>query len=158
MPIDRNELRRVMGHFATGVTIITTVSKDGVPTGLTANAFTSVSLDPPLLLISVDKKAESYPNFEASKVFTVNFLNEEQEALSRKFAVSGGDKFQGVAYHTGANGVPILDGVLAYLECKLWATYEGGDHTLFLGLIEQAETREAKPLVFYRGGYRTIGD
>ncbi|HVN91759.1 MAG TPA: flavin reductase family protein [Candidatus Binataceae bacterium] len=158
MPIDRNELRRVMGHFATGVTIITTVSKDGIPTGLTANAFTSVSLDPPLLLISVDKKAESYPNFEASKVFTVNFLNEEQEALSRKFAVSGGDKFQGVAYHTGANGVPILDGVLAYLECKLWAAYEGGDHTLFLGLIEQAETREAKPLVFYRGGYRTIGD
>ena len=158
MPIDRNELRRVMGHFATGVTIITTVSKDGVPTGLTANAFTSVSLDPPLLLISVDKKAESYSNFEASKVFTVNFLNDEQESLSRKFAVSGGDKFQGVAYHTGANGVPILDGVLAYLECKLWAAYDGGDHTLFLGLIEQAETREAKPLIFYRGGYRAIGD
>jgi flavin reductase (DIM6/NTAB) family NADH-FMN oxidoreductase RutF len=156
MPIERNELRRVMGHFATGVTIITTVSKDGVPFGLTANAFTSVSLDPPLLLISVDKKAESFPHFEESKVFTVNVLSEEQEGLSRKFAVSGGDKFQGVAYHTGANGVPILDGMLAYLECKLYATYDGGDHTLFLGEIEQAETHEVKPLLFYRGGYRSL--
>src|SRR5271163_4724318 len=109
MAIERNELRRVMGHFATGVTIITTVSKEGVPFGLTANAFTSVSLDPPLLLISVDKKAESYPHFEASKVFTVNILGDDQETLSRKFAVSGGDKFQGVAYRTGANGVPILE-------------------------------------------------
>src|ERR1700683_1382732 len=141
MPIERNELRRVMGHFATGVTIIATVSKDGVPFGLTANAFTSVSLDPPLLLISVDKKAESFPHFEESKVFTVNVLSEEQEGLSRKFAVSGGDKFQGVVYHTGASGVPILDGMLAYLECKLYAAYDGGDHTLFLGEIEQAETR-----------------
>ncbi len=158
MPIDRNELRRVMGHFATGVTIITTTSKDGVPAGLTANSFTSVSLDPPLVLVAVDKKADSWPYFEESKVFTVNVLNDEQETLSRKFAVSGGDKFQGVAYHMGANGVPILDGALAYLECKLYATYDGGDHTLYLGLIEQAETREAKPLIFYRGGYRAIGD
>jgi flavin reductase (DIM6/NTAB) family NADH-FMN oxidoreductase RutF len=158
MPIDRNELRRVMGHFATGVTIITTKSKDGVPAGLTANSFTSVSLDPPLVLVAVDKKAESWPYFEESKVFTVNVLNDDQETLSRKFAVSGGDKFQGVAYHTGANGVPILDGALAYLECKLYATYDGGDHTLHLGVIEQAETREAKPLIFYRGGYRAIGD
>lgn len=156
MPINRNELRRVMGHFATGVTIITTVSKDGALFGLTANAFTSVSLDPPLLLISVDKKAESWPYFEESKVFTVNILSDEQEALSRKFAVSGGDKFQGVAYRMGANGVPILDGALAYLECKLYATYDGGDHTLFLGEIEQADTREVKPLLFYRGGYRVI--
>ena len=156
MPIERNELRRVMGHFATGVTIITTVSKDGVPFGLTANAFTSVSLDPPLLLISVDKKAESFPHFEESKVFTVNILGDEQESLSRKFAVSGGDKFQGVAYRMGANGVAILEGTLAYLECKLYAVYDGGDHTLFLGEIEQAETREVKPLIFYRGGYRSL--
>ena len=156
MPIERNELRRVMGHFATGVTIITTVSKDGVPFGLTANAFTSVSLDPPLLLISVDKKAESFPHFEESKAFTVNILGDEQESLSRKFAVSGGDKFQGVAYRMGANGVPILEGTLAYLECKLYAVYDGGDHTLFLGEIEQAETREVKPLIFYRGGYRSL--
>ena len=76
--------------------------------------------------------------------------------MSRKFAVSGGDKFQGVAYRMGANGVPILDGMLAYLECKLYATYDGGDHTLYLGEIEQAETREVEPLIFYRGGYRSL--
>ena len=158
MPIEKNQLRQVMGHFATGVTIITTFNKDGQMHGLTANAFTSVSLEPPLLLISVDKKAESYPAFEESKVFTVNILADEQEALSRKFAVSGGNKFEGVAYRRGANGAAILDGTLAHIECTLYATYEGGDHTLYLGEIQEAEVREGKPLVFYRGGYRAIGD
>jgi flavin reductase (DIM6/NTAB) family NADH-FMN oxidoreductase RutF len=158
MPIDKNELRRIMGHFATGVTIVTTMSKEGQAFGLTANAFTSVSLEPPLLLISVDKKAESYPHLEDSKVFTVNVLADDQESLSRKFAVSGGDKFDGVAYRTGANGAAILDGALAFIECKVYATYEGGDHTLYLGLVEEAQTREGKPLLFYRGGYRAISD
>ena len=158
MPIEKNELRQVMGHFATGVTIITTISKEGTPYGLTANAFTSVSLEPPLLLISVDKKAESYPFFEESKVFTINILRDHQEAMSRKFAVSGGNKFEGVAYRRGANGVPILDDTIAHLECRLYAAYDGGDHTLYLGEILEAETREGKPLLFYRGGYRAISD
>lgn len=158
MPIDKNELRRVMGHFATGVTVITTVNKDGQMLGLTANAFSSVSLDPPLCLISVDKKAESYGSFEESRVFTVNILASDQEALSRKFAVSGGNKFEGVAYRIGANGAPILDGALAYIECKLYAAYDGGDHTIYLGEVQQAEITEGKPLLFFRGGYREIGD
>lgn len=158
MPIDRNELRRVMGHFATGVTVITTLNKDGKIHGLTANAFSSVSLDPPLCLISVDKKAESYSSFEESRVFTVNILASDQEALSRKFAVSGGNKFEGVAYRIGANGAPILEGVLAYIECKLYAAYDGGDHTIYLGEVQQAEVTESKPLLFFRGGYREIGD
>jgi flavin reductase (DIM6/NTAB) family NADH-FMN oxidoreductase RutF len=158
MPIEKNELRRVMGHFATGVTVITTINKDGQLFGLTANAFTSVSLEPPLLLISVDKKAESYPAFEESRVFTVNILAENQEALSRRFAVSGGNKFEGVAYHVGANRAPILEGVLAFIECTLWAGYEGGDHTIYLGEIQQAEIHEERPLLFFRGGYRALGD
>ncbi|HKD68318.1 MAG TPA: flavin reductase family protein [Candidatus Binataceae bacterium] len=158
MPIEKNELRRVMGHFATGVTVITTFSKAGKLHGLTANAVSSLSLDPPLLVICVDKKAESYPSFEESGVFTVNILADDQEDISRRFAVSGGEKFEGVAYRRGANGAPILSGSLAHLECKLHATYEGGDHTIYLGLIEEAETREAKPLLFFRGGYREIGD
>jgi flavin reductase (DIM6/NTAB) family NADH-FMN oxidoreductase RutF len=158
MPIDRNELRRVMGHFATGVTVITTMNKDGQMLGLTANAFSSVSLDPPLCLISVDKKAESYGSFEESRVFTVNILASDQEALSRKFAVSGGNKFEGVAYRIGANGAPILNGALAYIECKLYAAYDGGDHTIYLGEVQQAEITESKPLLFFRGGYREIGD
>ena len=158
MPIERNELRRVMGHFATGVTVITTLSKEGKLHGLTANAVSSLSLDPPLLIICVDKKAESYSSFEESGVFTVNILADDQEDISRRFAVSGGEKFEGVAYRRGANGAPILSGALAHLECKLHAVYEGGDHTIYLGLIEEAETREVKPLLFFRGGFRSLGD
>jgi len=158
MPIEKNQLRQVMGHFATGVTIITTINKDGQMHGLTANAFTSVSLEPPLLLISVDKKAESWPAFEESKVFTVNILADDQEALSRKFAVSGGNKFEGVAYRQGGDGAAILDGTLAFVECKLWAAYEGGDHSIYLGEIQEASVREGKPLLFFRGGYRALGD
>jgi flavin reductase (DIM6/NTAB) family NADH-FMN oxidoreductase RutF len=158
MPIEKNQLRQVMGHFATGVTIITTLNKAGQMHGLTANAFTSVSLEPPLLLISVDKKAESWPAFEESRVFTVNILADDQEGLSRKFAVSGGNKFEGVAYRIGANGAPILEGALAFIECTLYAAYEGGDHSIYLGEIQQAEIREAKPLLFFRGGYRALGD
>jgi flavin reductase (DIM6/NTAB) family NADH-FMN oxidoreductase RutF len=158
MPIDKNELRRIMGHFATGVTVITTVSDNGTPYGLTANAFMSVSLEPPLLLISVDKKAESYPYFEQSKVFTVNILRDDQEGLSRRFAVSGGNKFEAVAYHRGANETPILEDTLAHIECRLYAAYDGGDHTLYLGEILEAETREGRPLLFYRGGYRAFSE
>ena len=158
MPIEKNELRRVMGHFATGVTVITSFRSSGELHGLTANAFTSVSLIPPLLLICVDKKAESYPCFEESKVFTVNILAHDQEDLSRRFAVSGGNKFEGVSYRTGANGAPILNGTIGFIECKVAGTFDGGDHTIYLGEIEQAETREAKPLLFFRGGYRELGD
>jgi flavin reductase (DIM6/NTAB) family NADH-FMN oxidoreductase RutF len=158
MPIEKNELRRVMGHFATGITVITTHNDAGQIHGLTANAFTSVSLVPPLCLICVDKKADSYASFEESKVFTVNFLADNQEDISRRFAVSGGDKFTGAAYRMGANGAPILDGTLGHLECKLISVYDGGDHTIYIGEVEEAETREGKPLLFYRGGYRTLGD
>ena len=158
MPIEKNELRRIMGHFATGVTVITTVSGQGTPYGLTANAFMSVSLEPPLVLISVDKKAESYPYFEQSRVFTINILRDDQEGLSRRFAVSGGNKFEGIAFHRGANNVPILEDTLAHVECRLHAAYDGGDHTLYLGEILEAETREGRPLLFYRGGYRAFSE
>ena len=158
MAIEKNELRRVMGHFATGVTVITSIRSSGEMHGLTANAFTSVSLIPPLLLVCIDKKAESYPCFDESKIFTVNVLSSDQEALSRRFAVTGGEKFEGVSYKIGANGAPILDGVLAFLECKVTQKIDGGDHTIYIGEIEQAETKEGKPLLFFRGGYRELGD
>ncbi len=158
MAIDKNELRRVMGHFATGVTVVTTRALNGKFHGLTANALTAVSLVPPLMLVCVDKKADSHPCFAESKVFTVNVLSDSQEDLSRRFAVSGGEKFHRVAYRIGANGVPILDGTLAHLECRVVDAHEAGDHTIYIGQIEQAETREGKPLLFYRGGYRSMGD
>ncbi len=158
MAIEKNELRRVLGHFATGVTVVTTHGGGGRYFGLTANAFSSVSLVPPLVLVCVDKKAESYASFEQSKIFTVNILAADQEDISRRFAVSGGEKFEGVSYRIGANGAPILGGVLAYIECKIVAAYEGGDHTIYLGEIEETGTVEGKPLLFYRGGYRSLGD
>jgi flavin reductase (DIM6/NTAB) family NADH-FMN oxidoreductase RutF len=158
MAIEKNELRRVMGHFATGVTVITSIRTSGELHGLTANAFTSVSLIPPLLLVCIDKKAESYPCFDESRIFTVNVLSADQEAISRKFAVTGGDKFTGVSYRIGAKGAPILDGALAYLECRVTEKIDGGDHTIYIGEIEQAETKEGKPLLFFRGGYRELGD
>jgi flavin reductase (DIM6/NTAB) family NADH-FMN oxidoreductase RutF len=158
MPIEKNELRRVMGHFATGVTVVTTHGGQGRYFGLTANAFSSLSLIPPLVLVCVDKKAESYPSFEKSRVYTVNILSSEQEDLSRRFAVSGGDKFEGVAYRIGANGAPILQGALAHIECKIVGAHDGGDHTIYVGEVVEAETSEGKPLLFYRGGYRSLGD
>jgi len=156
--IDKNELRRVMGHFATGVTVVTTRAANGKFHGLTANALTSVSLVPALLLVCIDKQAESYPCFAESKLFTVNVLDDSQEELSRRFAVSGGDKFEGVGYRLGANGVPILEGVLAHLECRIVDAHDAGDHTIYIGEVEYAETREGKPLLFFRGGYRSMGD
>jgi 3-hydroxy-9,10-secoandrosta-1,3,5(10)-triene-9,17-dione monooxygenase reductase component len=159
MAIDRNELRRIMGHFATGVTVVTTVSRNGALQGLTANAFCSLSLEPPLLLVCVDKKAESYPSFQESRIFTVNILAADQEDISRRFALSGGNKFEGISYRLGANGAPILNGSLGYLECELVEAYEGGDHTIYVGEVREAESIDGKkPLLFYRGGYRELGD
>ena len=157
-PLSAPDLRQALSQFATGVTVITSFRKSGELHGLTANAFTSVSLEPPLLLICVDKKADSYPCFDEVGVFTVNILATDQEALSRRFAVSGGNKFEGVAYHLGGNGAPILEGTLGHIECRVTARHEGGDHTIYVGAVQEAETREHKPLLFFRGGYREIGD
>ncbi len=157
MAIDRTELRRVMGHFATGVTVITTRDIDGKPYGLTANSLCSVSLDPPLLLVCVDKRAESHPAFERSGVFAVNILGLGHEELSRRFAVSGGDKFVDVGHRSGSSGAPLLDGALGFVECRIVAVHEAGDHTIFIGEVEHLEAEGGDPLVFFRGKYRRLG-
>src|SRR6266404_6221068 len=153
MAIDARELRNVMGHFATGVTIITTKDVNGKPFGLTASAFSSLSLDPPLLLICVDKKVDCYACFEDSKVFGVNFLSEGQDHLSTRFATKGIEKFEGVSYTLGELGVALLDGALAHIECKLVSAYEGGDHTIYVGEIQNAAIVGDHPLLFFRGKY-----
>jgi flavin reductase (DIM6/NTAB) family NADH-FMN oxidoreductase RutF len=157
MPVDQEEFRRVLGHFAAGVTVVTTVGEDGTPYGLTATAFTSVSLEPPLVLVCVDKRSESHPHFHCSRVFAVNFLAVDHEHLSRRFAMSGGDKFSELAFHTGVTGAPVLAGVLGHLECKTVDIVEAGDHTIFLGQAEAAGARDGEPLVYFRGAYRRIG-
>jgi flavin reductase (DIM6/NTAB) family NADH-FMN oxidoreductase RutF len=156
MAFDARELRRVMGSFCTGVTVITTRDDAGRPFGLTANAVTSVSLAPPLLLVCVDRTAESHVHFFTSKVFVVNILCEEQEQLSRRFAVSGGDKFTDVACHPGRLGAPVLDGTLGHLECRIVETHEAGDHVIHVGEVEHAETRGGRPLLFFQGKYERL--
>jgi len=158
MGISAANLRRAMGCFATGVTVVTTRQEDGSPCGLTASAITSVSLDPPLILVCVDKKAESYPHFGPAGIFAVNVLDEAQQAISSRFATSGGDKFAGLAYRWGETGAPILDQGLAYLECRIVHAYEGGDHMIYVGEVERAETGAGRPLLYYRGSYGALAD
>jgi flavin reductase (DIM6/NTAB) family NADH-FMN oxidoreductase RutF len=145
-----------MGHFATGVTIITTRDKDGHPNGLTANAFMSLSLNPPLVLISVDKGATCYACFELQNGFTVNFLSEDQEEVSRRFATKGIDKFFGLQWHAGSNGAAILEGALAHVECKIIQRYDGGDHTILIGEILNASATGERPLLFFKGKYQRL--
>ena len=156
MAIDSQKLRRILGHFATGVTVITTKDLAGAPFGLTANAFTSLSLNPPLILICVDKAAQCYSCFADSNVFTVNFLREDQEEISRRFATKGADKFAGLNWHEGANGVAVLDGAIGYLECKIVQSYEGGDHTIIVGEVLNGVATGEPPLLFFRGEYRRL--
>lgn len=155
---DGQQLRRVMGLFATGVTILTTRDADGRPYGLTANAVTSLSLDPPLLLVCIDKKSETHPHFFASKVFVVNILSADQQELSQRFAKSGGDKFEGLAHSTNLDGVPVLEGTLGHVECRITETHHGGDHVIHIGAVHAAEVRGGTPLCYFGGRYRRLTD
>jgi flavin reductase (DIM6/NTAB) family NADH-FMN oxidoreductase RutF len=154
--IDSQELRRVMGHFATGVTVVTTKDGEGTPFGLTANAFASLSLDPPLALICVDKAAQCYSCFEGSKIFAINVLGEEQEEISRRFATKGAQKFNGIPWHKSESGLALLDGAISHIECKVVHTYDGGDHTIYVGEVLRATTTGDRPLIFYRGKYHRL--
>ncbi|MBI2527596.1 MAG: flavin reductase [Candidatus Rokubacteria bacterium] len=155
-----DEFRRVLGCFASGVTVVTAWDAAGHPTGLTASAFTSVSLNPPLVLVCVAHIAQSYPALRASERFAVNILGAHQEALSQRFATpatgDGGEKFQGIKHTPGALGLPVLEGALAQLECSTVNAYPGGDHTIFVGQVEAARCQAdpgAEPLLYYRGRY-----
>jgi len=156
MAMDAQELRRVMGHFATGVTVITTKGEDGTPNGLTANAFMSLSLAPPLVIISVDKNATCYSCFVPNNGFTVNFLSEDQEEISRRFATKGANKFAGLKWQTGSNGVAVIEGTLGSVECKITQCHDGGDHTIVLGEILRVSANGDRPLLFFKGKYHRL--
>jgi flavin reductase ActVB len=156
MGISPDEFRHVLSHFASGVTVVTTWDADGRPTGLTASAFTSVSLEPTLILVCVDHKAQSYPALRAGDHFAVNILAAEHEALSRRFATTNTDKFDGVSYRPGPLGLPLLPEALAHLECRTVHAYPGGDHTIFVGEVEAAQAREGEPLLHFRGLYTRL--
>lgn len=160
MSVDPLEFRSVIGHFASGVTVITTAAGEQLH-GMTANAVSSLSLDPVMVLICVDKTTFTHRVLDAGGVFTVNVLGEHQESVSRIFAKKGEPEIgtlRGQAFRLGETGAPILEDCLAFLECRVASVLDGGDHTIFLGrVVSEGVVEEMRPLLFYRGGYHTLG-
>lgn len=150
-------LRNAMGMFATGVTVITTRCADGTLAGFTANSFSSVSLDPPLILWSLGLHAPSLHAFEACSHFAINVLSASQAELSQRFATSGIDKFAGLEWREGLGGAPLIADCLATFECAREACHPGGDHKIFVGRVERLARQDGEPLVFFGGRYRTLG-
>lgn len=154
--MDQRHLRDVFGCFATGVTIITAREASGVPVGLTANSFSSVSLDPPLILFNLDRDANCARAFSVGSSFTVNVLKHDQQAQSNHFASKVEDKFASgeFSWTDGENGCPVLDGALAVLECTCDSLHDGGDHWIIIGRVTRAAgDGDGEPLLFYRGRY-----
>jgi flavin reductase (DIM6/NTAB) family NADH-FMN oxidoreductase RutF len=163
MAFDPMLFRQVLGRFATGVTVIT-VRKGDMLHGMTANAFSSVSLNPPLILVSVDKRADMHGMLLESEVFCVNILAEPHRTWSDWWAGKAPkdqDQFANIPYSTKATGCPVLEDCLGYIDCKVWARYEGGDHTLFVGEVQEAAVTtdpNIKPLLFFASKYRKLAD
>ncbi len=155
---DTRTLRDTLGCFATGVTVVSTVTATGEFFGLTANSFTSLSLDPPLVLFCLDYKALSFDSFHQASYFVVNVLAEGQEELSVHFARSNVDKWNGLAYETWESGCPVLPDSIAVLECHTVARHEGGDHLIIIGRVERVryDKSEVRPLLYYKGRYGAI--
>jgi len=155
--IDPFQFRQLLGHFATGVTVLTLTTPEGQPLGMTANSVSSVSLSPPLISVCVDREAEMHPVILQASEFVVNVLASDQEALARRFSDKHEDRFDGVGYHRSPEGLVLLDGALAHLVCALEATHPGGDHTIVLGRVVGGTAHEGHPLLYYRGGYAALG-
>jgi flavin reductase (DIM6/NTAB) family NADH-FMN oxidoreductase RutF len=158
MAIANDEFRAALSRFPSGVTVVTTKDADGKLHGLTVSAFCSVSMNPPLILVCILKTTGSYSSFEESKAFVVNILDESQQQISNHFASHLDDKFAGQNYQLNETGLPILADCLVNLECSLKHSYDGGDHTIFVGEIEKATISDGKPLLYWCGKYREIDD
>jgi len=156
MSVDAADFRRALGQFASGVTVVTTLGKDGGPLGLTVSSFCSVSLEPPLVLVCIDDRSETHDGFEASKVFGVSILAEGQEEWSNRFAFGGSEKFTGVDLLRGEEGVPLVPGALAHIECRIEATLPGGDHTIYVGQVLRLSVAPGRPLLYHASGYHCL--
>jgi flavin reductase len=157
MAVESAEFRRILGHWTTGVAIVATATTDGQPRGLTANAVASVSLEPPLVLVCVERGADTHDSIRAAGCFSVSVLPQTAERTARRFAGTEAEaKFDGVAYRTEVTGAPILDEALAWVDCSLRSTHDGGDHSIFVGEVMAGDAAEGDPLVFYRGGYHRL--
>ena len=158
MTVDPTAFRKALGCFATGVTIITTLDAAGRPVGITANSFTSLSLDPPLVLFCLDRKSSSFEAFHKNKNFMVNILRDTQQELSRTFARSSVDKWNGVAFETWDTGCPVFADSIAAMECSVDEIIEGGDHVILIGKVQRMRFDEGdcQPLLYYRGKYAGV--
>ncbi|MGC5004518.1 flavin reductase family protein [Streptomyces sp. DT203] len=154
LPVDPTEFRRVLGHFATGVTVVTAQAPDG-PAGFACQSFASLSLDPPLVTFMVARTSTTWPRIARAGAFCVNILGAEQDALCRGFAVSGADKFAGVTYGAApATGSPLLASVPAWVDCRIQAVHTGGDHLIVVGRVEALGAADGvAPLLFHRGAF-----
>jgi flavin reductase (DIM6/NTAB) family NADH-FMN oxidoreductase RutF len=151
------EFRRACGQFLTGVTIVTARAADGSPLGLTVNSFASVSLEPPLVLVCVDRRSSTFAAFAPGSAYAVHVLRHDQRELSTRFATPRPDKFAGVSFRQGSGGAPILSEFAALLECVSVSSHDAGDHGIFIGRVERVEVRETRsPLGFYSGAYVNI--
>lgn len=152
--IDAAHYRQVLGRFASGVTVITALHDDE-PVGLAANSFTSVSLEPPLVLFCAGLTSSSWPRIKAAGHYCVNVLSSEQEAVSRQFAGKG-DKYEGIGWTRGPSGAPILNGVLAWIDCTIESVHDAGDHVLVVGRVLAMDATDGRPLTYFRGGYGSL--
>jgi 4-nitrophenol 2-monooxygenase / 4-nitrocatechol 4-monooxygenase, reductase component len=153
MAVDPDTFRAVLGRFASGVTVVTALGSDGDDEGMTVTSFCSVSLEPPLVLICIDRAAAMYESIGAGSHFIVQMLSESQEAIARRFSGPDPNRFEGIGYTRGSHGIAILDDVLAYIECRRVAQHPAGDHRIYVGEVEEAVTYEGRPLLRYRSGY-----
>lgn len=156
MAITSEEFRAALGSFASGVTVVTTKDNEGNLHGLTVSAFCSVSMNPPMILVCIQKTTPSHYAFEESKSFVVNILSDSQADISNQFAFKHEDKFAGIDYQLGVLDLPVLDNCLANLECRLKHSYDGGDHSIYVGEIEKITLNEGKPLIYWKGDYRDL--
>jgi flavin reductase (DIM6/NTAB) family NADH-FMN oxidoreductase RutF len=154
LAVDAPAFRQALSQFASGVTVVTTQGPDG-PLGLTVTAFSSLSLEPPLVLVCIDRRSETHAGFERG-AFAVSLLAEGQEAISRRFAGGGPAKFAEGGLAEGESGLLLVPDALAHLECRVTAVLPGGDHVIYVGLVERARAREGRPLVHHARGYRRL--
>ncbi|MBP02813.1 MAG: nitrilotriacetate monooxygenase [Rhodospirillaceae bacterium] len=152
----RLAFRQVLGQFCTGVTAITTVAQNRELIGITVNSFSSLSLEPPLILWNIDSASPNFNNFDMGEPFAVNVFAQDQQALAEQFATSGIDKFSGVKTHLGLKGVPIIDGCVAYLECDVESRYPGGDHDIIVGKVRKISNFRRAPLLFHGGEFHSL--
>jgi flavin reductase (DIM6/NTAB) family NADH-FMN oxidoreductase RutF len=155
--VDPQAMREVLGHFASGVTVVTAVTDEG-PIGFTCQAFSSLSLDPPLVVFAPGRASRTWPLLRGVGCFCVNVLAEGQDAVSQNFARSGVDKFAGARWRASPHGSPVLDDVVSWIDGELWAEYDGGDHTLAVArVVDLGADPARRPLVYHRGSYGLLG-